>query len=292
MPGSTLIRWLAYSAFVHLVFASTSLAQGIVTPDSSYFPLNDGYVWRYIKVLDPPFEPPDTLGPYVFSPERVIVNDTVYFTGAYPFPLADTIRTADDGNIYARLGGEDMLLFDFTLAASETYEVDLEGLEPYVVTTTLDDVVEVSAGTFEQTITLRFDMPNALDDENSYTFMRGTGIIRAYDGGGDYRELHEAMEPVSADPPELTVREFKLEAYPNPAGERVNLSFEMTAPDEIVIHLYDGAGRRVRTFELGLRAAGVHRADLDFSAIASGGYILILETGGVPRVHAPLILLH
>lgn len=496
MPGTSHTRWCILFALIPLHFfsPSNSQAQGIVSADSSHFPLDERNVWRYIVVLDPPGEPFDTLGPYELSPESIVVSDTVYFVGAYPFPLADTIRTGDDGNIYARIRGKDMLLFDFALEASETYQVDLRDPEPYVVTATYDDVVQVSTGTFEQTITLHFDMQNVMDAGHSYTFARGTGIIQAYDGGGDYRELHDAelypvpdtldwhgyvplavgnrwqyrfvtthdpfgvtaewledwrvtgdtligdtsyyvvdvrcsvvsstgldgpppcvpnviehrflrydeeaanvvelrddesaeerflangydfrldapflstsdgnfgeyeygfpndemsigkdkveavtktvaiasavpgnamfahgagllsmefhegggttqtltyafvdghtygaMQPVSAENPEIPVATFSVETYPNPASGSVQVAYRLAEAGEVVIEVLDGVGRRVRRIDLGMQSAGAHRAELDLRALASGQYILSLETGGTPRAHAPLIVLH
>lgn len=192
---SRLIRMVASVAVTIVLAASAASAQGVISADSSYFPMHDRNEWSYVTVLDPPDQPADTLGPYTASVSgRIEVNDTLYRRVDYPFALADSVRRDEHGNVWARTGGQDLLLFDFSLedGATYTYSPPAPHEIEYVVSVSHDDVVEVSAGAFENTLTLSFDDPEVIDEETIYTFARGTGIVQASGSLGDYQELHEA----------------------------------------------------------------------------------------------------
>jgi hypothetical protein len=68
-------------------------------------------------------------------------------------------------------------------------------------------------------------------------------------------------------------------AHPNPFNPTTAISFQLTAYSYISLRLYDTAGREVRTLEEGWRAAGSHQTTLDGTGLASGIYLLRLETG-------------
>lgn len=180
-------------AAICVLVLAASTANGQSADTSSYFPLEVGNAWNYITVLDPPYEPPDTLdgGTYAVS-ESFTVNDTLYYRAAYPFAIADTLRSDGDGRIWARDGGKDVLLFDFTLGDGEAYRFSPSRWPyiEYVVTMSRGNTVEVSAGTYEDVVTLDFDDPDLVDERSAYSFARGTGVVEAYGGGGEYMELH------------------------------------------------------------------------------------------------------
>lgn len=180
-------------AAISVLVLVASTANGQSADTSSYFPLEIGNAWSYITVLDPPNQPPDTLdgGTYAVS-ESFAINDTLYYHAAYPFSIADTLREDEDGRVWARDGGKDVLLFDFTLADGEAYRFSPSrspNIE-YVVTMSRGNTVEVSAGTYGDVATLDFDDPDVVDEGRGYSFARGTGIVQAYGGGGEYVELH------------------------------------------------------------------------------------------------------
>lgn len=170
-------------------------ANGQSADTSSYFPLAVGNAWSYITVLEPPNEPPDTLnaGTYAVT-ESFTINNTLYYRAAYPFAITDTLRSDDEGRIWARDGGKDVLLFDFTSGDGDAYEFhpsrspDIE----YVVTMSRGETVEVGAGTYADAVTLHFDDPDVVDEERAYSFARGTGIVQAFGEVGAYVELHAA----------------------------------------------------------------------------------------------------
>ncbi len=186
------VRRMATTAIL-LLAAST--ANGQSADASSYFPLKVGNTWSYITVLDPPNEPPDTLNGGTFSVSKSFtINDTLYYLAAYPFSIADTLRSDEVGRVWARDGGKDVLLFDFTLGDGEAYRFypSRSPHTEYEITMSRGKTVKVSAGTFEEAVTLRFDDPDFVDEERAYSFARGTGIVQAYGEVGAYVELHSA----------------------------------------------------------------------------------------------------
>ncbi len=190
-----LIRIVASVAAAVVLVAPAASAQGVISADSSYFPMHDRNEWSYVTVLDPPDQPADTLRYDVTTVSHPIeINDTLYHRIEYPFALADTVRRDGDGNVWARKHGADLLLFDFSLddGATYTYLPPTWPEMAYVVTVRHHDVMEVSAGTFENTITLRFDDPDVVDEETFFTFARRTGIVQASGQMGDYVELDDA----------------------------------------------------------------------------------------------------
>jgi hypothetical protein len=73
--------------------------------------------------------------------------------------------------------------------------------------------------------------------------------------------------------------------YPNPASGTVALAFELEAPQQVRLAVYDVLGREVALLQEGIAPAGTLQAVLEAGALASGVYIVRLqgETGAVAR---------
>lgn len=67
--------------------------------------------------------------------------------------------------------------------------------------------------------------------------------------------------------------------YPNPATQSARVSFSIAESGSVRLMLFDVLGRRVSTMVDGEIAGGSHEAHLDVSGLASGVYVLRLETG-------------
>ncbi len=81
-------------------------------------------------------------------------------------------------------------------------------------------------------------------------------------------------------PPAGTV-ELALEAArPNPVRSRATVRFTTAAAGTVRLTLVDVLGRQVAVLAQGERAAGAHEATLDAGRLASGVYLLVLESGG------------
>lgn len=68
-------------------------------------------------------------------------------------------------------------------------------------------------------------------------------------------------------------------AYPNPARGVATVAFELAAPADVRVDLYDVAGRLVRGADLGARAAGAHTHALDLEGLAAGTYVYTVSAG-------------
>lgn len=74
------------------------------------------------------------------------------------------------------------------------------------------------------------------------------------------------------------------EIYPNPAQEGAHLTYTLNAPRDVEVHIYDVLGRRVKTIDAGMQAAGRHTITWDGSSdaggrVAGGLFIIRLVTG-------------
>jgi uncharacterized delta-60 repeat protein len=69
--------------------------------------------------------------------------------------------------------------------------------------------------------------------------------------------------------------------HPSPLADRSTLSYSLTADADLSIGLFDARGRFVRTLAPRThRAAGAHEEVLDFTALPSGNYQIVLDLGG------------
>jgi hypothetical protein len=89
----------------------------------------------------------------------------------------------------------------------------------------------------------------------------------------------------TVDAPVLArLRPRLLPAYPNPFNPATTVRFELPAPQEITLRLYDLQGRLVCTLAAGNYGAGPHALPWDGTddagrRVASGTYVLRLEAG-------------
>lgn len=259
--------------------------------DGPFLPLAAGNAWTYVTPLDPPDAPPDT----VWNRRSAVtgtatVDDTLYFVVVYPFAPADTLRPDEEGRIWARSGGEDVLLFDFTRADGEAYAVRLPGRLPssYEVTVTRHQAAEVAGGRFDGCIRLTFDDPATMDDGFAFTFAPGVGIVTAYGDGGSYRELYAAEidgRVVTAVEAEDAVprRPHPAYAYPNPFRHAATIVLPMAGRRPGRARVYDARGRAVATLKAAECSAGRCVFEWDGTGFASGTYFVTTESDGFGR---------
>lgn len=70
------------------------------------------------------------------------------------------------------------------------------------------------------------------------------------------------------------------EFYPNPFNARARVSFDLPSQSPVSIRVFDAAGRNVSTLFEGVRTAGRHSVDWNADGVASGVYMIRLETPG------------
>ncbi len=67
--------------------------------------------------------------------------------------------------------------------------------------------------------------------------------------------------------------------YPNPAGERVNVSFSLGEDSQVGIYLFDPAGRMVADLHQGCYNPGDYSVSVDLSGYVTGRYFLTVTAG-------------
>lgn len=83
---------------------------------------------------------------------------------------------------------------------------------------------------------------------------------------------------------------FRLhDAYPNPFGGRTTLAYALARPQAIRFAVHDVLGREVALLAEGTQPAGAHRVLWDASALASGVYLVRLETAGASLARRVLL---
>ena len=70
-----------------------------------------------------------------------------------------------------------------------------------------------------------------------------------------------------------------LAVYPNPAAGRARVAFGLAEGGAVRLAVYDALGREVAVLADGAVTAGRHVAAFDGSGLASGVYVVRLETG-------------
>ena len=85
-------------------------------------------------------------------------------------------------------------------------------------------------------------------------------------------------DPVEKPPPTLPTG-FKLDpAYPNPFNPTTMITYTLPVKSHIRLSIYDILGRQVRMLTEGVQAPGVHHLKVNGAGLASGVYLLFLQT--------------
>ena len=84
-------------------------------------------------------------------------------------------------------------------------------------------------------------------------------------------------------------------AYPNPFNPMTQISYQLDAPADVALRIYDAAGRCVRTLDGGPRAAGMHQVCWDGTnergqSVATGVYFYRLTADGLVATRSMLLL--
>jgi hypothetical protein len=66
---------------------------------------------------------------------------------------------------------------------------------------------------------------------------------------------------------------LEVSVYPNPADARLNLQFNVPAPDDVTLSLMDAQGKLMLEKKLGTLASGVHYEVLDICHLPQGIYV-------------------
>jgi len=116
-------------------------------------------------------------------------------------------------------------------------------------------------------------------------------------GSGFTSILRARNAALDALPPRVglpTSYEF-LQNYPNPFNPSTEIVFGLSAPANVSLRIYDGAGRLVRGLAAGIRPAGAYREiwdgrDASGRAVSSGIYFYRLDAGAFSQTRKMVLL--
>ena len=92
-------------------------------------------------------------------------------------------------------------------------------------------------------------------------------------------QILDAEPPPASVPAEFAIRSV----YPNPFNATATVAFDLPASGPVRLRVFDLLGREVSRQDLGFHPAGSHRAVWDGSTLASGLYLLSIETAADSR---------
>ena len=78
---------------------------------------------------------------------------------------------------------------------------------------------------------------------------------------------------------EVDLNEFKANFYPNPASDKLNISFELENANTVYAELYDINGRLVSVTSKTVKQSGLNSISLDLNDIVNGIYFCKLNVG-------------
>ena len=246
----------------------------------NYFPLDPGNSWTYFYVLEPPFMPPDTVwsGTYTIT-EEISIQDTLYQVAPHPYSLATTLRYDGEGKVWALVNGQNRLYWDFTLDEGESYSFMRSDSTEYEVVLEHKGGIEIGGGRFDDVIELHFRW-QGMDGDRLYAFAASAGIVYAYGGGGEYKELYSAEiggRTITSIASEKVVDGINVSVYPNPLMTCSHIVVE-GSNNPVSIEILDVLGRTVRVYQEGNCQAGCLMT-VDRSNLASGVYFLVVSEG-------------
>ncbi len=123
------------------------------------------------------------------------------------------------------------------------------------------------------------------------TILPRTGPARPPQAGTRIRIVTTDDYTTAGEAPPAGTVDLALEAArPNPVRSRATVRFTTAAAGAVRLTLVDVLGRQVAVLAQGERAAGAHEATLDAGRLASGVYLLVLESGGARAVRPVTVI--
>lgn len=75
------------------------------------------------------------------------------------------------------------------------------------------------------------------------------------------------------------VNGIRMETYPNPAVDQVNLDYQIEEAADVKVSIMDMTGKIVKTEDFGQKEAGKHNVQISANDLNAGNYIYVLEAG-------------
>lgn len=139
---------------------------------SEYFPLAVGNEWGYYE----PGRQGATRSIRVW--ETVAIDDTVYFLYGNKQSTAELLYQDQWGRVYKRFNGRTQLWLDFSVENEATYQYTLSEKLDYTVTVKKNQSITYDDHTYENCISISFDVPDLVDEEITYVFAPNVGPVQ------------------------------------------------------------------------------------------------------------------
>jgi Secretion system C-terminal sorting domain len=134
--------------------------------------------------------------------------------------------------------------------------------------------------------------PNAVADGRGHVFVCWEDDRRGNDG--IYLSKFDTMgimTAVRSRPREYPPGPVLEQNYPNPFNPRTIISYSLAHQARVLLEVFDGLGRKVRTLVDNQQSAGKHEVTFDAQGIASGLYIYQVKANGV-TIARKMLLIH
>ncbi len=265
------------------------------------FPLNLGNTWEYASSFGSKLT--ETIR------DSVRVDGKLYyrFDQFREFENA-LLRLSDDGKLFLLSDQPEQMWVDFNAAGKESWHVvgPFRLAEWDVQLVSRADTVVTAAGTFYPCLRFHFSF-NGADNDWEEWYYPNVGVVR--------RDLHGIalfqypLASVIINPPtsiedhptESAPRGFTLaQNYPNPLVARAStqstmIRYQLPAPAEVSLTIFDALGREVRALAGGRKAAGEYRVlwngkDEAGRQVPSGIYFYRLQVGRFAELKKMVVL--
>ena len=134
----------------------------------------------------------------------------------------------------------------------------------------------------QQTVRKGNDTLMLINQDTTFVIHHGVnnfGVIYGATQGRGLIRLDAFQKPVGISEPGKPASKSGFQVYPNPATDRVTVSYENDDIAAISINIYDLMGKLVKSVDLGVNPVGKHEAILNCSNLTAGTYIIRLTAG-------------
>ena len=104
----------------------------------------------------------------------------------------------------------------------------------------------------------------------------------------ELRRMSRSLE--ETDPDVAAADKLKINVYPNPATNFVNVSMTLSEVSDVNVAIYDMQGKQVGTYNYGRQSSGDHIFNLQTSSLKQGTYFVRMQAGSATQTTKILIL--
>ncbi|MBK6967141.1 MAG: DUF4397 domain-containing protein [Bacteroidales bacterium] len=230
------------------------IANGIVSP-GGYSPVQPFNIYVYDMAREEATNPSNT--------------DVLVFHGSTDAPVVDVVEVyAGAGTIVNNLAYGQFA--DYLELPTANYQLDIRN-EAGDVTVATFNAALAGLGLQGQAISvLASGFLSPANNSNGPAF----GLYAFLSSGGQFVALENTtgIEDNILNPDAFAV-------YPNPAKEKLNISYKLTSTGEVSYKIFNSTGMVIRAAELGYQAENQHNLIIDTSNLPSGLYVISLVAG-------------